>query len=398
MNGTYGRCEKRRVHNAVGGTRATQQQTVSSIHEGYKKEKGLNVMKTLGIVGATGAVGQTALEILEQRGSPFSHIKLYASKASAGKLISFGQTKILVEETNIDSLLECDAVLFATDSHVSLEFIPRLAEKGILCVDKSSAFRADPRIPLIVPEVNGSLLFKEGLRSLPIVASPNCCTIPLVMVLKALDDAFSVKKTIVSTYQSVSGSGKPGVDILTQETKDFFNMPDLSCQKSFVFPKSIAFNVMPFVASILENGDTDEESKIMFETKKVLDKPNFPIAATSVRVPTFVGHGESVTLELGKNFDILKVIETLSKFPGLRVVDEQKREQTFVVPQEDEDNLPEDFVTPREAHGRDEVFVSRIRKCEVFENGLSLWIVSDNLRKGAALNALQIIELFYSLA
>ena len=355
-------------------------------------------MKTLGIVGATGVVGQTLIEIIEHSENLFDKIKLYASKSSAGKVVTLHKTKITIEETNLNSLLECTVVVFATDSSISQEFIPKLAEKGIFCVDKSSAFRADSRVPLVVPEVNGALILKENFKLFPVVSSPNCCTIPLVMVLKALDDVFSIQKTIVSTYQSVSGAGKPGVDILTQETKHFFNAHDLSCQKSTIFPKSIAFNVMPFVASILDNGDTDEESKIMFETKKVLNKPNFAIAATSVRVPTFVGHGESVTLQLGKHFDVIEVIETLTKFPGLRVVDEKKREQTFITPKDDEDNLFEDFVTPREAHGRDEVFISRIRKCEVFENGLSLWIVSDNLRKGAALNAWQIIQYYYSLA
>ncbi len=353
-------------------------------------------MKTLGIVGATGAVGQTLLEIMEQKENFFDKIKLFASKSSAGKVISLGKTKITIEETNLNSLLECHAVLFATDSSISEEFIPKLAEKGIFCVDKSSAFRADSRVPLIVPEVNGDLIFTENFKSFPVVASPNCCTIPLVMVLKALDDVFSVKKTIVSTYQSVSGAGKPGVDILTQEIKHFFNSQDLTSQKSTLFPKSIAFNVMPFVASILDNGDTDEESKIMSETKKVLNKPNFAIAATSVRVPTFVGHGESVTLELGKHFDVDEIISTLSKFPGLRVVDEKKREKVYIKQNDEEDNIFDDFVTPREAHGRDEVFISRIRTCEVFENGLSLWIVSDNLRKGAALNAWQILQHYYT--
>ncbi|MES2614852.1 MAG: aspartate-semialdehyde dehydrogenase [Bdellovibrionota bacterium] len=343
-------------------------------------------MKILGIVGATGAVGQTLLEIIEHTENKFEKIKLFASKSSARKIVTIGKMKVSIEETNLNSLLECDAVIFATDSAISKEFIPQLAEKGILCIDKSSAFRDHPNVPLVVPEVNGSLLLEKDFKTFPVVASPNCCTIPLTMVLKALDDKFGVTKTIVSTYQSVSGAGKLGVDVLTEETKHFFNAHDLSCQKSTVFPKSIAFNVMPFVASILDNGDTDEESKIMFETKKVLGKPNFAIAATSVRVPTFVGHGESVTLELDKQFNVIEIIETLSKFPGLCVVDEKKPQD------DDEDVLFESFVTPREAHGRDEVFVSRIRRCEVFENGLSLWIVSDNLRKGAALNAWQILQ------
>ena len=352
-------------------------------------------MRTLGIVGATGVVGQTLIDIIEGNDKIFDKVKLYASKSSAGKIVSLNGQKIILEEMNLNSLLQCNAVVFASDASVSLEYIPKLAEQGILCVDKSSAFRAKENVPLVVPEVNGKVLKESQLKKHPIVASPNCCTIPLVMVLKALDDEFLVKKTIVSTYQSVSGAGKPGADVLTEETKHFFNSQDLSCQKSSLFPKSIAFNVMPFVASILDNGDTDEEFKIMFETKKVLNKPNFAIAATSVRVPTFVGHAESVTLELGNSFDVDKVIEILSKFPGLRVVDEKNRELPYLSQEEQEENSFENFVTPREAHGRDEVFVSRIRKCNVFENGLSLWIVSDNLRKGAALNAWQIVQTYF---
>lgn len=353
-------------------------------------------MKILGIVGATGVVGQTLLEIIEHSEQKIEKIKLYASKSSAGKVISIGKSKVTIEEININSMLECNAIIFASDAAISAEYIPKLAEKGIFCIDKSSAFRSDARVPLMVPEVNGELLKEKNFQSFPVVASPNCCTIPLVMVLKALDDTFGVKKSIVSTYQSVSGAGKPGVDILTQETKQFYNDQDLSCKKSTIFPKSIAFNAMPFVASILDNGDTDEEFKIMQETKKVLKKNNFAISATSVRVPTFVGHGLSATLELGKHFDVIEIIETLSKFPGIRVVDEKKRQLAFEKSNEDED-LFENFVTPREAHGRDEVFVSRIRPCEVFENGLSLWIVCDNLRKGAALNAWQILQA-YSMA
>ena len=354
-------------------------------------------MKPIAIVGATGAVGQTLLEMMEQSDTQFEQIKLFASKSSAGKVVPFRDQKIAIEEINLNSLLECSTAIFATDSSISEKYIPLLAEKGILCVDKSSAFRMNVKVPLVVPEVNGELLTTQEFRTYPVVASPNCCTIPLVMVLKALDDKWKVKKTIVSTYQSVSGAGKPGVDILTEESKQFFLTHDLTNQKSTLFPKSIAFNVMPFVSSILENGDTDEESKIMMETKKILNNQNLAMAATSVRVPTFVGHGESVTIQLEKNFDIEEAITALSKFPGIRVVDEKIFSKNLYSDIDDEDaNLIENFVTPREAHGRDEVFVSRLRKCEVFENGLSLWIVSDNLRKGAALNAWQIVQKYYN--
>lgn len=342
---------------------------------------------TIGIVGATGVVGQTALDILTDEFSGFKvkNIKLYASKASAGKKVPFKNNKITIEEINLDSLSQCNAVLFATDASISAEFIPLLAEKGILCIDKSSAFRSHPTVPLVVPEVNGHLLNSQHLKAFPVVASPNCCTIPLVMILKPLQDTFGIQRVILSTYQSVSGAGRPGIDILTEETKEFFTKQDLSCAKSNVFPKSIAFNVLPYVAGILADGDTDEEAKIIAETRKILELPDFPIAATSVRVPTFVGHGESVTLELKAPATLPEVKNTLKAFPGITLIDETSGL---------DENLSQygQFVTPRECHGKDEVFVSRLRRVSAFPNGFALWSVSDNLRKGAALNAIQVIN------
>lgn len=333
---------------------------------------------TIGIVGATGLTGQTAIDILEDdifSSYKASKLKLYASQNSVGKSVRFKSSQIAVENPNMDSMLECDAILFATDASISAEFIPKLAEKGILCIDKSSAFRTKNQVPLVVPEVNGSLLTQERLSAFSVVSSPNCCVIPLVIVLKALESQFGLKRAIVSTYQSVSGAGKPGIEVLTEESKQFFVAQDLTCKKSDVFPKSIAFNVMPFVASLDSHGDTDEEIKIIGETRKILDTPQFPISVTSVRVPTFVGHAESVTVELSSHADIDSVTKVLSRFSGIQV------------------SAKDSFATPREAHGQDNVFVSRIRRSEAFENGVSLWIVCDNLRKGAALNALQIIDL-----
>ncbi len=342
---------------------------------------------TIGIVGATGVVGQTALDILADdfTGFKVKKLKLYASRSSAGKVISFGNSKVTVEEPSLQSMLECNAILFATEAAISNEFIPKLAEQGILCVDKSSAFRAHPSVPLVVPEVNGNLLSSEKLSHFPVVASPNCCTIPLVMVLKPLQEKFGLTRVIISTYQSVSGAGKPAIEVLTDEAKNFFKNHDLTCGKSEIFPKSIAFNVMPYVAGILENGDTDEESKIMAETRKILNAPNLPLAATSVRVPTFVGHGESVTLEFSLKVTAAQIKDSLSKFSGICVIDEKSST-------DEELSQYGSFVTPREAHGKDEVFVSRVRNTDVFQNGISLWIVCDNLRKGAALNAIQIIN------
>jgi len=332
---------------------------------------------TFGIVGATGLTGQTAIDILQD--DFFSlyqakKIKLYASSASAGKTIRFKSKHVTIETLELDSLLECDVVLFACEAALSEKWIPKLAQKNILCIDKSSAFRANDRVSLVVPEVNGDLLDAKAFADFPIVSSPNCCVIPLTMVLSALKKNFGLHRAIVSTYQSVSGAGKPGIDVLTQESKEFFNKQDLVCEKSDVFPKSIAFNVFPFVSSIDVNGHTDEESKIVSETQKILDHADFPISVTSVRVPTFVGHAQSVTVELESKANLAKVTESLSRVPGVVV------------------SKKDSFVTPREAHGQDSVFVSRIRATGAFENALSFWIVADNLRKGAALNALQIVE------
>jgi aspartate-semialdehyde dehydrogenase len=342
---------------------------------------------TIGIVGATGVVGQTALDILSDdfTGFKVKKLKLYASQSSVGKVIPFRNAKVTVESPSLDSMLECNAILFATDASISNEYIPKLAEQGILCIDKSSAFRAHASVPLVVPEVNGNLLSAEKLSHFPVIASPNCCTIPLVMVLKPLQEKFGLIRVIVSTYQSVSGAGKPAIEVLTDESKNFFTSHDLTCSKSEIFPKSIAFNVMPYVAGILENGDTDEESKIISETRKILNSPKLPLAATSVRVPTFVGHGESVTLEFSSKVTASQIKESLSQFSGICVIDEKSSSN---------ENYSQYglFVTPREAHGKDDVFVSRIRNTDVFQNGISLWIVCDNLRKGAALNAIQIIN------
>ncbi len=342
---------------------------------------------TIGIVGATGVVGQTAIDILTDSFTGFrvKNLKLFASRASVGKIINFNNKKIQIEDVNFESLATCHVLLFATDSKIALEFIPKLAEKGILCIDKSSAFRNHTQVPLVVPEINGELLSKENMLNFPVIASPNCCTIPLVMVLKPLYQKFKLQRAIVSTYQSVSGAGRPAMEVLTEETKNFFSSHDLACSKSEIFPKSIAFNVMPFVAAILEDGSTDEEAKIVAETRKILNNNLFPIAATSVRVPTFVGHGEAVTLEFANKVSIQEIKAALSQISGLCIIDAlSSKDEQF-------EEFGE-FVTPREAHGKDHVFVSRIRQVECFENGVSLWIVCDNLRKGAALNAIQMIE------
>jgi aspartate-semialdehyde dehydrogenase len=339
-----------------------------------------NKMKlVIGIVGATGAAGQTALDLLAGEFPNFElkQVKAYASRASAGKKVYCGRQQITVEELKLESLSTCDALLFATEAEVSERWIPKCAELGIFCVDKSSAFRM--KSPLIVPEINPEKL--QDCLQFPVAATPNCCATPLAMVIAALDKAFGVDAVVVSTYQSVSGSGKPGMDVLREETLEFFSAEDLSSRKSSVYPKSIAFNVFPYVSKILDDGNTEEESKIIMETQKILNRPNLLMSATSVRVPTFVGHAESVTLSLSKQAEISNVKSVVSKFPGVVLVAELGDNEEIL-----------DFPTPREVTGKDFVYVGRVRKAEAMKNGVSLWLACDNLRKGAALNALQIVD------
>lgn len=352
---------------------------------------------TLGIVGATGMVGQTAIDILwdiECGDIPFCSeykietIKLFASKSSAGKRINYGKNSLVVSETTLAGLLECDAVLFAAEAAISTQFIPQLAAAGILCIDKSSAYRESADVPLVVPEVNAHCLSPQKLLQFPVVANPNCCSTPLTVALKPLLDAFGLQRVVVDTYQSVSGAGKGGMDALSEESKNFFTREDLNPDGSAIFPKPIAFNVMPFVAKILENGDTDEESKIKFETKKILDLPKLLIAATSVRVPTYVGHAEAVTLQLSKPASLAAVRACLAGAPGVIFVDEFLASS----PEAEDDVDVTHFATPRDVQGKNAVYVSRVRTAEIFENGFALWIVADNLRKGAALNAIQILS------
>jgi len=331
---------------------------------------------TLGIVGATGVVGQSVLELLKTHKFKFSikQLKLYASQNSIGKVIQFYDQSITLESPNIASLAKCDVVIFASDAAISRKFIPDLAKKNIVCIDKSSAFRSDPQVPLVVPEVNGSILFTNNNISSYIVASPNCIVIPLAIVANVVKDILGLKTLIVSTYQSVSGTGSGAVDILLKESKEFLNAQDLTCAKSVVYPKSIAFNVIPFVESLDKEGHTGEEKKIKDETKKVLGDSFLSLDVTSVRVPTFVGHAMSVVCETKTKYEKEKILAALKQQKAIKV------------------STPTNFMTPREVHGKNEVFVSRIRASEAFSGGLSFWIACDNLRKGAALNALQIVE------
>lgn len=333
--------------------------------------------KTIGIVGATGLVGQTAIDLLIQKKFKFDvgKLKLYASEESAGKIIDFNGHKIKIEEPNLNSLKECDAILFASNSNISKQLIPDLATHGVFCVDKSSAFRMEPNVPLIVPEVNIDQIDPQGTGEyVNIVASPNCVVIPLVVVSHFVSKFFGLKRIIVSTYQSVSGSGRAAIDVLMKETKEFLNAQDLTCTKSNVYPKSIAFNVFPFVESLSKDGHTGEEIKIVSEMQKILQRPDLPLDVTSVRVPTFVGHAMSATFETDRPFDKNIFKDGLKNTNAIKILTDH------------------DFMTPREVQGTDDIFVSRVRPSTGFQNGVSLWIAADNLRKGAALNGLQIIE------
>ena len=322
------------------------------------------------ILGATGNVGREFLSIIEERKFPVEELFLLASPKSEGKKISFGKKEIKVLDLNKFDFKKCKLVFSSAGSKVASEFGPKAASSGCFVIDNSSYFRMDPDVPLIVPEVNN-----EDLKSIKkkIVANPNCSTIQMVMVLKPLHDLFKIKRVVVSTYQSTSGAGRKQMDELFEQTKDIFANNQI--KKKF-FTKQIAFNVIPHIDSFLEDGETKEEWKMQVETQKILDK-NIQVSSTCVRVPVFIGHGESVNIEFEKEISEDKLRETLKKSPGVSVIDYRK---------------DEGYVTPEESAGEDKVFVSRIRKDKTLKNGISLWIAADNLRKGAALNAIQIGE------
>ena len=324
----------------------------------------------ISILGATGNVGREFLSIIEERKFPVEELFLLASSKSEGKEISFGKKKIKVLDLNKFDFNKCELVFSSVGSKVASEFVPKAASSGCIVIDNSSYFRMDPDVPLVVPEVNN-----EDLKTIKkkIIANPNCSTIQMVMVLKPLHDLFKIKRVVVSTYQSTSGAGRKQMDELFEQTKDIFANNQI--KKKF-FTKQIAFNVIPHIDSFLEDGETKEEWKMQVETQKILDK-NIQVSSTCVRVPVFIGHGESVNIEFEKEISEDKLRETLKKSPGVSVIDYRK---------------DEGYVTPEESAGEDKVFVSRIRKDKTLKNGISLWIAADNLRKGAALNAIQIGE------
>jgi aspartate-semialdehyde dehydrogenase len=324
------------------------------------------------VVGATGNVGREMLNVLAEREFPADEVFAIASRRSLGVEVSYGDQTLKCQDLEQFDFSKADFCLMSAGSAVSKEWSPRIGAKGCIVIDNSSAWRYDRDVPLIVPEVNADAV--KGYTKKNIIANPNCSTAQLVVVLKPLHDAATIKRVVVSTYQSVSGAGKDAMDELWAQTKSKY-VPGGEIEP-VKFPKQIAFNCIPHIDIFMEDGYTKEEWKMMAETKKILD-PKIKLTATCVRVPVFVGHSEAVTIELEKPLSPEDARKILREAPGIMVVD--KRE-------------PGGYMTPVEAAGEFATFVSRIREDATVENGLSLWIVADNLLKGAALNTVQIAE------
>jgi aspartate-semialdehyde dehydrogenase len=324
------------------------------------------------VVGATGNVGREMLNILEELQFPVDKIHAIASRKSIGVEVGWKDGVIKCEDIAQFDFSRVDLVLMSVSGAFSKEWAPKIAHAGPLVIDNSSAWRMDPEVPLIVPEVNPDDI--ELARKKHIIANPNCSTAQLVVALKPLHDAATIRRAVVATYQSVSGSGKAAMDELWDQTKEVFV---LGPTEPKVYPKQIAFNVIPFANNWMDDGYTDEEHKMWNETHKMLD-PTIKLTVTCVRVPVFVGHSEAVHLEFERPLDADEAREILREAPGVLVVDKHDRTG---------------YMTPKEAQGEFPVFVSRIRNDPTVKHGLALWVVADNLRKGAALNAVQIAEL-----
>jgi aspartate-semialdehyde dehydrogenase len=328
------------------------------------------------VAGATGNVGREMLNILAEREFPVDEIAALASRRSLGTEVSFGDRTLKCQDLEQFDFAGWDIALFAIGSEATKIYAPRAAKAGCVVIDNSSLYRYDPEVPLVVPEVNAAAV--EGYAKKNIIANPNCSTAQMVVALKPLHDRARIKRVVVATYQSVSGAGKEGMDELWDQTKAIYNPTAEVPPKKFT--KQIAFNVIPHIDVFMEDGTTKEEWKMMAETKKILD-PAIKVTATCVRVPVFVGHSEAINIEFEEFLDEDEARDILREAPGVLVVD--KRE-------------PGGYVTPVECVGDYATFVSRIRQDGTVENGLNLWCVSDNLRKGAALNAVQIAEVLGS--
>jgi aspartate-semialdehyde dehydrogenase len=323
------------------------------------------------VVGATGNVGREILAILAERTFPADEVVALASRRSLGTEVSFGDKILKIKALEHCDFSDIDICLMSAGSPVAKEWAPKIAAAGAVVIDNSSFWRYDADVPLIVPEVNADAL--SGFRKRGIIANPNCSTAQLVVALKPLHDKARIKRVVVSTYQSVSGAGKEAMDELFSQTKAVFTLGDMEAKK---FSTRIAFNLIPQIDVFMEDGFTREEWKMMAETKKILD-PKIKLVATCVRVPVFIGHSESVNIEFEEPLSADEARDILRVAPGVLVIDKHE---------------PGGYITPYECAGEDATYVSRIREDATVENGLVLWVVSDNLRKGAALNAVQIAE------
>lgn len=331
-----------------------------------KKKEKYNVA----VVGATGAVGNVMISILEERKFPVNRLILLASARSEGKKLTFKGESVVVKQLQHDSFREIDIALFSAGASRSKEFAPSAVKGGAVVIDNSSAFRMKDDVPLIVPEVNPEKIIEHH----GIISNPNCSTIQMVVALKPIHDKAGIKRIVVSTYQAVSGSGQRAIKELSQQIQDTLNSKPVVCS---VYPHQIAFNCLPHIDIFLENGYTKEEEKMINETKKIMGDSNIAVTATTVRVPVYFGHSESVNIETKDKITVKKVQELLSNAPGIKLLDDpEKTEYPLAI----------------KAAAKDDVFVGRIREDSSIEKGINLWIVADNIRKGAALNAVQIAE------
>lgn len=330
--------------------------------------KGYNVA----VVGATGAVGNEMVATLAQRKFPVKKLTLLASARSIGKTLTYMGEEVPIDELKEDSFKDIDIGLFSPGGAVSQKFAPIAAANGCVVIDNTSAFRMDPDIPLVVPEVNEHAI--KLYKNKGIIANPNCSTIQMVVVLKPLHDAARIKRVVVSTYQAVSGTGKKAIYELEQQVLSIYNNKPIEKK---VYPWQIAFNCLPHIDSFLEDGYTKEEMKMVDETKKIMEDDTIRVTATTVRVPVFYGHSESVNVEFEKDLSPDQARKMLKKAPGVKVVDDPAKNK---------------YPLAIDAAGKDDTFVGRIRRDESIPHGLNMWIVADNIRKGAALNAVQIAE------
>ena len=333
-----------------------------------KKEK-----YNVAVAGATGAVGTEMVSILEERNFPVANLKLLASTRSAGTKMKFKGKEYVVEVLNDNSFSGVDIGLFSPGGSVSEKFAPVAGKAGCVVIDNTSAFRMDPQVPLVVPEVNAHAIAQYSKKN--IISNPNCSTIQMVVALKPIHDAVRIKRVVVSTYQAVSGTGRRAIKELESQVRAIYNNQEV--EKS-VYPHQIAFNCLPHIDVFFDNGYTKEEIKMVNETKKIMEDNSIQVTATTVRVPVFYGHSESVNIETEKKITPDEVRKILAKAPGVVVVDNPKKFE---------------YPLAIDAAGKDETFVGRIREDESIPNGINMWIVSDNIRKGAALNAVQIAEI-----